>query len=190
MSNEIIDGDAHLGEDGILQGWCWNAQEPTERPVVDILIDGRVVSSNIASRFREDLRTRKIGDGYYGFMATLSKSIAEAGARFVLTARERRSGRCFWRRIKGDQALPGDFRSASRPCANACPASPNRPCSADLAKHPEPTPLLRNWDVSGFGCSMPGRERAVPPLSCGLDDKFCGGSRRWPSRPCLILRRP
>src|SRR5579862_5872133 len=109
MSNEIIDGDAELGGDGVLQGWCWKPLEPTERPVVEILIDERVVSTNVASRFREDLRTRKIGDGYYGFMATLSKSFADAGVRFVVTARERRSGRCFWRHIRGDHALPGYF---------------------------------------------------------------------------------
>jgi hypothetical protein len=109
MPNEIIDGDAELGDDGVLQGWCWNAQEPTERPVVEILIDERIVSTNVASRFREDLRTRKIGDGYYGFMATLSKTFAEAGVRFVVTARERRSGRCFWRHVRGDHALPGYF---------------------------------------------------------------------------------
>ncbi|HLZ08143.1 MAG TPA: hypothetical protein VKT80_06100, partial [Chloroflexota bacterium] len=101
MSNEIIDGDAELGGDGVLQGWCWKPLEPTERPVVEILIDERVVATSVASRFREDLRTRKIGDGYYGFMATLSKSFAEAGGRFVVTARERRSGRCFWRHIRG-----------------------------------------------------------------------------------------
>ena len=109
MSNEIIDGDAELGDDGVLQGWCWNAQKPNERPVVEVLIDDRIVSTSIASRFREDLRTRKIGDGYYGFMTTLSRTLAEAGVRFVVTARERGSGRCFWRHIRGTHALPGDF---------------------------------------------------------------------------------
>jgi len=109
MSNVIFDGDAQLGDDGVLQGWCWNAQRPTERPVVEILIDERIVSTNVASRFREDLRTRKIGDGYYGFMATLTKSLADAGDHFVITARERTSGRCFWRHIRGDYALPDYF---------------------------------------------------------------------------------
>ena len=109
MSNVIIDGDAQLGDDGVLQGWCWNVQKPTERPVVEIFLDERIVSTHVASRFREDLRTRKIGDGYYGFMATLTKSLADAGGRFVISARERTSGRCFWRHIRGDQALPGDF---------------------------------------------------------------------------------
>jgi hypothetical protein len=111
MSNVIFDGDAELGDDGVLQGWCWNAQKPIERPIVEILVDERVASTNVASRFREDLRTRKIGDGYYGFMATLTKSLADAGGRFVITARERTSGRCFWRHIRGDQALPSDFAS-------------------------------------------------------------------------------
>jgi hypothetical protein len=109
MSNEIIDGDAELGDDGVLQGWCWNARKPNERQVVEVLIDERIVSTSVASRFREDLRTRKIGDGYYGFMTTLSRTLAEAGVRFVVTARERGSGRCFWRHIRGRHALPGNF---------------------------------------------------------------------------------
>jgi hypothetical protein len=109
MPNIIFDGDAEMGEDGVLQGWCWNARSPAERPVVEISIGERVVSTNVASRFREDLRTRKIGDGYYGFMATLSKSVADAGERFVISARERTSGHCFWRHIRGRQALPETF---------------------------------------------------------------------------------
>ena len=109
MSNEIIDGDAELGDDGVLQGWCWNVQKPDERQVVEVLIDDRIVSTSVASRFREDLRTRKIGDGYYGFMTTLSRTLAEAGVRFVVTARERGSGRCFWRHIRGAHALPVNF---------------------------------------------------------------------------------
>jgi len=59
MSNEIIDGDAELGDDGVLQGWCWNVQKPDERQVVEVLIDDRIVSTSVASRFREDLRTER-----------------------------------------------------------------------------------------------------------------------------------
>lgn len=105
----ILDGDAQLGADAVLQGWCWNSNKPAERPVVEILVGERIVSTVVASRFREDLRDRNIGDGYYGFMATLTKSIADAGDNFVISARERASGRCFWRQVRGESALPGDF---------------------------------------------------------------------------------
>jgi hypothetical protein len=105
----ILDGDAQLGADAVLQGWCWNSKKPTERPVVEILIGERIVSTVVASRFREDLRERNIGDGYYGFMATLTKSIADAGDNFVISARERASGRSFWRQVRGESALPSDF---------------------------------------------------------------------------------
>jgi NAD(P)-dependent dehydrogenase (short-subunit alcohol dehydrogenase family) len=106
MRNEMIEGDAQLGDDGVLQGWCWNAQRPAERLIVETLIDERIVCTNVASRFREDLRARKIGDGYYGFMATLARSLAAAGDRFVIAVRERSSGQYIWRHIRGAHALP------------------------------------------------------------------------------------
>ena len=137
MSNEIIDGDAELGDDGVLQGWCWNAQKPNERQIVEILIDDRIVSTSVASRFREDLRTRKIGDGYHGFMTTLSRTLAEAGVRFVVTARERGSGRCFWRHIRGAHALPGNFPERMDALGgSACPESHARPPFPGLAIRP------------------------------------------------------
>jgi hypothetical protein len=109
MSNPILDGDGQLGADGVLQGWCWNAKKPADRQIVEILINERIVASIVASRFREDLRQRYIGDGYYGFVATITKSLAEAGNNFAITARERTSGCCFWRQIRGQTALPTDF---------------------------------------------------------------------------------
>jgi hypothetical protein len=109
VANVIPDGEAQLGADGVLQGWCWNPNRPTERLVLEILINERIVSTFVASRFREDLRDRDIGDGYYGFIATLTKSLVDAGDNFVISARERGSGSCFWRQVTGESGLPQDF---------------------------------------------------------------------------------
>src|SRR5665213_2020820 len=109
MSDVILDGEVQLGADGVMQGWCWNPKLPDERLVLEILIDKRVISTFIASRFREDLRGRNIGDGYYGFIVTLPKSLLDAGENFVVSARERTSGLCFWRQVKGESGLPNDF---------------------------------------------------------------------------------
>jgi hypothetical protein len=109
MSNLILDGDAQLGADGVLQGWCWSAKRPTERLALEILINEKIVSTLVASRFREDLREKRIGDGYHGFMATLTKSLADAGDNYVISARERSSGRCFWQHARGELGLPNDF---------------------------------------------------------------------------------
>ena len=109
MSKVILGGEVHLGADGVLQGWCWNPQRPSDRLILEILIDERVVSTLVASRFREDLRGREIGDGYYGFIVTLTKSLLDAGDDYVVSARERESGCCFWRQVRGESGLPSDF---------------------------------------------------------------------------------
>jgi len=104
-----VDGEVQLAADGVLQGWSWNPKRPAERLVLEILIDDKVVSTFVASRFREDLRERGIGDGYYGFTATLPKSLLDAGHKFVISARERASGYCFWRQVRGEPSLPDEF---------------------------------------------------------------------------------
>ena len=111
MSNVTIDRAFKLASDGVLQGWCWNPNRPAERLVVEILINERIVSAFVASRFREDLPGRNIGDGYYGFITTIAKSLLDAGDDFVISARERSSAYCFWRQVRGESGLPNDFVS-------------------------------------------------------------------------------
>src|SRR5476651_579818 len=101
MSSVKLDGEVQLGADGVMQGWCWNPKTPAERLVLEIVIDEKIVSTIVASRFREDLRERNIGDGYYGFIATITKSLLDEGDSFVVSARERASGCCFWRQVRG-----------------------------------------------------------------------------------------
>src|SRR5271168_4622731 len=99
-------GGADLDSDGVVYGWCWSPDRPDERLMVEILIDDEVVSRLIASRFREDVRHRKFGDGYHGFTATLTRQIAAGAKRVLISARERVSGTCFWHRMLGEFAIP------------------------------------------------------------------------------------
>ncbi len=89
-------GEAHYDEEGGLHGWCWDPGDPTARMMVELTLDGVVIRSVAASRFREDLRERGIGDGYHSFTVILPAAIrAENGAAHV-AARVARTGKVFW----------------------------------------------------------------------------------------------
>ncbi len=102
-------GEAALDADGVLHGWCWNPAHPAERRAIEILIDGRTAAMLVASRFREDLRFRKYGDGYHGFSVTLTRHIAMASRHSVLSARDRETGFTFWQKGFGEFAIPEDL---------------------------------------------------------------------------------
>jgi hypothetical protein len=102
-------GEVALDEDGVVHGWCWSPDQPAARLTVELLVNQEVVSTLVASRFREDLRTRKFGDGYHGFTVTLTKQLALASRRSVVSAREATSRNCFWQKIFGDIAIPEGF---------------------------------------------------------------------------------
>jgi len=102
-------GEVSLDQDGVLHGWCWSPDKPSERRAVDIVIDRQIAVTLIASRFREDLRFRKFGDGYHGFTVTLAKQIANASSRSVISALDRASGICFWQKRFGEFSIPAEF---------------------------------------------------------------------------------
>ena len=102
-------GEAALDEDGVVHGWCWSPDQPAARLTVELLVNQDVVSTLVASRFREDLRARKFGDGYHGFIVTLTKQIGLASKRSVISARESSSGICFWQKVFGEIAIPEGF---------------------------------------------------------------------------------
>jgi hypothetical protein len=109
-------GEAELDSDGVLHGWCWDAQRPHERLLLDVSINNEVVASVISSRFREDVRDRKFGDGYHGFHIILTKflGLAPGGARVNLY--ERRSGHSFWHKIIGEFPLPEGLEGRIAAC--------------------------------------------------------------------------
>lgn len=57
--------------DGRLEGWCWQVGrlDPLR---VDILVNGFVLHSVLANRFREDLLGRGVGNGAHGFSYDLT----------------------------------------------------------------------------------------------------------------------
>jgi glycosyltransferase involved in cell wall biosynthesis len=54
-----------------VSGWVWNPAEPSKRQQVMVEVDGVVVGSGVADRFRQDLLAAGKGDGRYGFRIEL-----------------------------------------------------------------------------------------------------------------------
>lgn len=106
MDGLTILGEAGIDEDGIVSGWCWCPERPRDRLTVEIFVNGEMVAMPVAQRFRSDLDERGFGDGFHGFLVAITTRIAGAGD-LVVSARESRSGVCFWQRIIGAVALPG-----------------------------------------------------------------------------------
>ncbi len=52
---------------GRIRGWALDTKAPRQRPVLDILLDGRFVGQALANHWRSDLRDAGIGDGFHGF---------------------------------------------------------------------------------------------------------------------------
>jgi hypothetical protein len=123
---EVV-GEVALDPDGVLHGWCWSPARPDARLTIDICVGDVVAATVVASRFREDVRNRKFGDGYHGFTITLTKQLSKSPG--VISARERGSGRVFWQKLVGETALPAGFderlarvEAAICGCADAMPA--------------------------------------------------------------------
>ncbi|WP_234732281.1 hypothetical protein [Acidocella facilis] len=73
-------GEAHCDADWVLHGWCWNPATPSVRLTAELTIRGVMVRSVLASRFREDLRDRGVGDGYYAFNIIIPQEARPAAA--------------------------------------------------------------------------------------------------------------
>jgi hypothetical protein len=108
MGQSVL-GDVQAAKDGTVNGWCWAPDRPEERLTVEFLRNGEVIGSVTASRFREDLRHKKYGDGYHGFVITLGQAVAAGGDGALLAARERVSGAVFWQVLMGEVAIPPGF---------------------------------------------------------------------------------
>jgi hypothetical protein len=116
----VVSGEATIDTDGFLHGWCWCDAMPLERRVVEIMMNDRLVSAIVASRFRDDLRARNIGDGYNGFAVALTSSLTQAGQGCVLSVRDRASGEIFWRKTLGEFGLPDGLSNRIEDLALAC----------------------------------------------------------------------
>jgi hypothetical protein len=69
-----------------LYGWVWDPALPTERLLIRILLEGRMVASATADLPRVDLRRNGIGDGGYAFKVELAESLANVSDSLTVVA--------------------------------------------------------------------------------------------------------
>ena len=69
----------HLGPSRV-SGWAWDPENPDERLVVSIEVEGAEVATVVADRFRPDLLATGKGDGAHGFNVELPGTGAAPGS--------------------------------------------------------------------------------------------------------------
>ena len=69
-----------------LFGWVWDRAYPSERLLVRILLEGRMVASATADLARVDLRRNGIGDGGHAFEVELPEALAGVTASLTVVA--------------------------------------------------------------------------------------------------------
>jgi hypothetical protein len=98
-----------VSEEGWVLGWARFPEAPERRPEIEILIDGVVVGSTLATVHRPDLSKAGIGDGHYGFSFALPFHEVAQAREVLVSARERDSG----------QVLPSPLLFRRRAIADA-----------------------------------------------------------------------
>lgn len=71
---------------GVTSGWAFDPSAPSKELTVELCIDGEVVKSIRADRFRKDLAAKSIGNGCHGFSEDLSSWLVEDRS-YVVSAR-------------------------------------------------------------------------------------------------------
>jgi hypothetical protein len=85
-SSPRIQGRLDAIEGRRLYGWVWDSGSPTERLLVRILLEGRMVASATADVPRVDLRRNGIGDGGYAFEVELAEPLANFADSLTVVA--------------------------------------------------------------------------------------------------------
>lgn len=85
-SSPRIQGRLDAIEGRRLYGWVWDPGLPTERLLVRILLEGRMVASATADISRIDLKRNGIGDGGYAFEVELAESLANVADSLTVVA--------------------------------------------------------------------------------------------------------
>src|SRR5690606_17479830 len=67
-------------------GWVWDRTRPTERLLIRILLEGRMVTSATADMARVDLRRAGIGDGSHAFEAEIPDSVVSVSDNLSVVA--------------------------------------------------------------------------------------------------------
>jgi hypothetical protein len=107
-------GDLREREDGGFDGWCWAPDRPNERLIVELLVNDTPAASMVAAVFRPDLLALGCGDGRHGFVIYLPPNVPVAtDDEYLVTARERKSGRIFGRLLRRRTGLSDAFGRVS-----------------------------------------------------------------------------
>lgn len=69
-----------------LFGWVWDSARPTERLLIRILLEGRMICSATADLPRVDLRRNGIGDGGHAFEVELPEAVAGISSNLAVVA--------------------------------------------------------------------------------------------------------
>lgn len=85
-ANSQIQGRLDAIEGRRLFGWVWDRARPTERLLVRILLEGRMVVSGTADLPRIDLRRNGIGDGGHAFEVELPEAVASVSDSLAVVA--------------------------------------------------------------------------------------------------------
>lgn len=58
-------------------GWAWDSARPDEKITVDIIVDGKLLASPTAEKFRQDLKEAGKGDGKHGVVFDVPESLRD-----------------------------------------------------------------------------------------------------------------
>ncbi len=108
----LITGEAHCDTEGAVHGWCWAPDMPAARIKVELLIRGIATRTVVASRFREDLRERGIGDGYHAFTFILPPDVYETGGRAHAALRAVGHDAVFWQMNALSRAIDDTLKTS------------------------------------------------------------------------------
>jgi GT2 family glycosyltransferase len=81
-----------VSDDGWVLGWAWYPHAPTERVVIEILIDGEVAGITVAASHRGDVAAAGMGDGNYGFSWALPYHIVTRPRSSLVVVRDQKTG--------------------------------------------------------------------------------------------------
>lgn len=92
MTRKLLGALDHITPDGVVEGWCWDAESPEEQLRVTISVDGKSIGAAIAGLFRDDLKSAGIGNGAHHFRFILPIELLEDKRALEVRMQEAESG--------------------------------------------------------------------------------------------------
>ncbi len=92
MTRRLLGALDHITPEGVVEGWCWDAESPAEQLRVNINVDGKIVGAAIAGLFRDDLKSAGIGDGAHHFRFILPFDLLDAKRALEVRMQEADTG--------------------------------------------------------------------------------------------------